>query len=160
MPIAMDAFVQFNFVLLDGSSGPAHVAVVKENGTRSERVDVIARQLRAQLDDGDPTDITPHALSLTYDFKLRRQVHGDAAWLAFMVDMGDGRTESLEEAAFMVLLRAQAGRAWAGQRLDPYADIATLPAAPLAVAVRRVENVPPIVSEWFTKAAAGFFAEE
>jgi hypothetical protein len=160
MPNAMDAFVQFNFVLLDGSRGPAQAAVVKENGTRSERVDVIARQLRAQLDDGDPTDTTAHALSLTYDFKLRREVRGDAAWLAFMVDMGDGRVEKLEEVAFMVLVRGQGDRAWAGERLAPYADIATLPDAPLAVAVRRVENVPPIVSEWFTKAAAGFFAEE
>ena len=32
--------------------------------------------------------------------------------------------------------------------------------APLAVAVRRVEYVPPIISEWFTKAAAGFFSQE
>jgi hypothetical protein len=160
MPSAMDAFVQFNFVLLDGSAGPGQPAAVKHNGPRSERVDVIARQLRGQLDDGDPTDTAPRALSLTYDFKLRREVHGDAAWLAFMVDMGDGRTEKLEEVAFMILIRGNGDRAWAGERLTPYADIATLPDAPLAVAVRRVEYVPPIVSEWFTKAAAGFFAED
>lgn len=160
MADAMDAFVQFNFVLVDGSAGPAQPGAIKQNGTRSERVDVIARQLRGQLDDGDPTDTAPRALSLTYDFKLRREVHGDAAWLAFMVDVGDGRTEKLEEVAFMILLRQNGDRAWAGQRLAPSAEIATLPDAPLAIAVRRVEHVPPIVSEWFTKAAAGFFAEE
>jgi len=160
MPTAMDAFVQFNFVLLDGSTGPAHAAAVKQNGPRSERVDVIARQLRQQLDEGDPTDTAPHALSLTYDFQLRREVHGDAAWLAFMVDTGDGRTEDLEEVAFMVLVRAGADRAWAGARLTPHADIATLPAAPLAIAVTRAKYVPPIISEWFTKAAAGFFSQE
>src|SRR3954470_24448257 len=160
MADAMDPFLQFNFVLLDGSAGPAQAATVKQNGPRSERVDVIARQLRSQLDDSDPTDTAARPLSLTYDFKLRREVHGDVAWLAFMVDVGDGRTEKLEEVAFMVLVRGDGDRAWAGERLAPYADIATLPDAPLAVAVRRVEHVPPIVSEWFTKAAAGFFAEE
>jgi len=66
---AMDAFVQFNFVLLDGSAGPPQAAAVKQTGPRSERADVIARQLRQQLDDGDPADTAPHALSLTYDFK-------------------------------------------------------------------------------------------
>jgi hypothetical protein len=160
MTTAMDAFVQFNFVLLDGSAGPTQPAAVKQYGPRSERADVIARQLRQQLDDGDPADTAPHALSLTYDFKLRREVHGDAAWMAFMVDTGDGRTEKLEEVAFMVILRNDGDRAWAGTRLAPYADIATLPAAPLAVAVMRAKYVPPIISEWFTKAAAGFFSQE
>jgi hypothetical protein len=157
----MDPFMQFNFVLLDGSRGPSQSAAIKESGTRSERVDVIARQLRQQMDEGDPADTSPRALSLTYDFKLRREVHGDAAWLAFLVDVGDGRVEKLEEAAFMVLVRGQGGdRQWAAERLTPYANIAELPPAPLAVAVRVVQRVPPIISEWFTKAAAGFFAEE
>jgi hypothetical protein len=160
MARAMDPFLQFNFVLLDGSASPTQAASLKQTGPRSERVDVIARQLRQQLDEGDPADTAPHALSLTYDFKLRREVHGDAAWLAFMLDIGDGRTEKLEEVAFMVLVRADADRAWAGTKLSPYADIATLPAAPLAIAVMRAKYVPPIISEWFTKAAAGFFSQE
>jgi hypothetical protein len=160
MACAMDAFVQFNFILVDGSAGPAQAGVIKENGTRSERVDVIARQFRQQLDDGDPADTSAHALSLTYDFKLRREVHAGAAWLAFMVDVGDGRTEKSDEVAFMVLVGNDGDREWAGQRLRPYVDPANMPAAPLAVAVCRVVNVPPIVSEWFTKAAAGFFSEE
>jgi hypothetical protein len=88
-------------------------------------------------------------------------VHGDAALLAFLVDVGDGRVEKLEEVAFMVLLRRDGDdRAWAAARLKPFANLAELPKAPLAVAVGRAGKVPLIISEWYTKAAAGFIFEE
>jgi hypothetical protein len=153
--------MQFNFMRLDASRGPSQPAIVEERATPSERVDVIARQLGDHMNACDSSDTSPRSLSLTYDFKLRCEVHGDAAWLAFMVDVGDGRVEKLEEVAFMVVLRRDGDdRAWAAARLKPFANLSDLPQAPLAVAVRRANKVPLIITEWYTKAAAGFIFEE
>ena len=51
----------------------------------------------------------------------------------------------------------EAGRA-ALKHLEPYTGIASLPAAPVVVAVKRVASVPSIVREWYGKAVAAFFA--
>ena len=64
----MDEFVDFNFVLLDASQGPAQKAVVVERCPRRERVDVISRQFRDFLRQGDPADDSPRTMMLTHDF--------------------------------------------------------------------------------------------
>ena len=70
----MDEFVGFNFLLLDASGGPSKKVLVKERGTRRERVDVIARQFRNALRAGDAGDDSPRGLIMTHDFKIRRQI--------------------------------------------------------------------------------------
>ena len=159
----MDEFIGFNFVLLDASpagppGAPQKVRVV-ERGERRERVDVVARQFRDFLRSGDPADTSPHTLMLTHDFKVRRQVGDASGWLTFLVDRGRGEAEALEEVALVVFARAadEPGRR-ALRKLEPYVNVAELPPAPLVVAVRLAAKVPSVVSEWYGKSVAGFFA--
>jgi hypothetical protein len=157
---SVDEFVGFNFVLLDASRGAAQKVAMADRGPRRERVDVVARQFRDFLREGDPADTSPRGLMLTHDFKLRRQAGETAGWLSFMVDRGTGTDEALEEVALLVFARADnAESRQTLRRLEPYVNVAELPAAPLVVAVRLVPKVPSIVTEWYGKAAAGFFAE-
>ena len=155
----MDEFVEFNFVLLDASKGPSQTVEVVERGRRRERVDVIARQFRDFLRQGDPSDTSPQAMMLTHDFKLRRQVGETAGWLAFLVDRGAGTGEALEEVALVVFARSDDAAGWqALRKLERYVNVAELPDAPVVVAVRLAARVPSIVSEWYGKSVAGFFA--
>jgi len=152
----VDAFVGFEFVLLDASEAGKKVRVA-ESGPRRERVDLVSRQFRDVLLAGDQSDANPIGLVMTGDFKIRRQVGRTAGWVAFMVDRGDGKTEKLE-VALVVFATAddEAGRA-ALRQLEPYANVNALPKAPVVVAVKRAASVPLIVSEWYGKAVAGFF---
>lgn len=155
----MDEFVGFNFVLLDAARGPSQKVEVRERGEKRERVDVVARQFRDFLRQGDPDDTSPRGTMLTHDFKLRRQVGESAGWLAFLVDRGRGTAEELEEVALVVFARANDAEArQALRKLEPYANVAELPPAPLVVAVRLAGRVPSIVSEWYGKSVAGFFS--
>lgn len=155
----MDEFVDFNFVLLDASNGPSQKAAVVESGPRRERVDVIARQLRDFLRQPPPADDAPQAMMLTHDFKLRRQVGETAGRVTFLVDRGDGAAEKLEEVALVAFARSDdAAGCQVLQALEPYVVAADLPAAPVVVAVRLAPRVPSIVSEWYGKSVAGFFA--
>ena len=155
----VDEFVGFNFVLLDASGGASQKVVVRERGPRRERVDVVARQFRDALREGDPADAFPRGLMLTHDFKLRRQVGESAGWVAFLVDRGDGTEERLEEVALVVFARDDSAQArQALKRLEPYVNLSNLPSAPLVVAVRLVPKVPSIVSEWYGKSVAAMFA--
>jgi len=156
--LAVDAFVGFQFVLLDASDAAKKVREV-ERAPRRERVDLISRQFRDVLLAGDQNDTNPIGLVMTGDFKIRRHVGPTAGWLAFMVDRGDGKTEKLEEVALVVFATAddEAGRS-ALRQLEPYANVASLPAPPVVVAVKRAASVPLIVSEWYGKAVAAFFA--
>ena len=156
----MDEFVGFTFVLLDASAGPSGKVRAVERSPRRERVDVIARQFRDHLRSGDPADTSPHGIMLTHDFKLRRQLTGPSSgWLAFLVDRGDGTAEKLEEVALVAFAKADdaAGRA-ALKKLAPYANLADLPAPPVVVAVRLAGRVPSVVTEWYGKSVAAFFA--
>ncbi|HZN69929.1 MAG TPA: hypothetical protein VFB66_31935 [Tepidisphaeraceae bacterium] len=155
----MDEFVGFSFVLLDASGGKRQKVRVVERGPRRERVDVVARQFRDVLREGDPADASPRWLILTHDFKLRRQLTGPSAgWLAFLVDRGDGTTEKLEEVALVAFARQNDAAARAAlKKLDPYVNLADLPPPPLVVAVRLAERVPSIISEWYGKSVAAFF---
>ena len=155
----MDEFVGFNFVLLDASRGPSQKVGVVERTARRERVDVIARQFREALREGDPSDTSPRGLMLTHDFKIRRQAGESAGWVAFLVDRGDGTEERLEEVALVVFARADGAEArQAMRKLDPYVNVAELPPAPVVVAVKLAAKVPSIVREWYGKAVAGMFA--
>ena len=155
----MDEFVGFEFVLLDASKGPSREAVLVERGPRRERVDVIARQFRDFLRRGDPADDSPRGMMLTHDFKLRRQVGETAGWLAFLVDRGTGTGELLEEVALVAFARSDdaAGRQ-ALRKLEPFVNVAELPAPPVVVAVRLAPRVPSVISEWYGKSVAGFFS--
>ena len=155
----MDEFVGFNFVLLDAAGAPSQKVRRLERGMRRERVDVVARQFLDALRAGDPADPAPRGLMLTHDFKIRRQVAESSGWLAFLVDRGDGVTERLEEVALLVFAReSNAESRQTLRRLDPYVNVADLPPAPLVVAVRLAAKVPSVISEWYGKAVAGFFA--
>jgi hypothetical protein len=157
----VDEFIGFNFVLLDASHGASQKVRVVERGERRERVDVVARQFRDFLRTGDLADTSPRALMLTHDFKVRRQLDdaGGAGWLTFLVDRGRGEAEELEEVALVVFSRAtdESGRR-ALRKLEPYVNTADLPVPPLVVAVRLAAKVPSIVTEWYGKSVAGFFA--
>ena len=156
----MDEFVGFNFVLLDAAGSPGQKVLVRERGPRRERVDVVARQFRDALREGDPADTSPRGLMLTHDFKLRRQIGESAGWLEFLVDRGDGTEERLEEVALVVFVRDDSAEArQVLKRLEPYVNLANLPPAPLVVAVRLVPRVPSIVSEWYGKSVAGMFSD-
>ena len=155
----MDEVVGFNFVLLDASGGPSHKVVVRERGSRRERVDLIARQFHDALREGDPADAAPRGLMLTHDFKVRRQVGASAGWVTFAVDRDTGGAEQLDDVAMVVFARDDGAEArQALRKLEPYAHLPELPPAPLVVAVQLVAKVPSIVSEWYGKAVAGFFA--
>lgn len=156
----VDEFVGFNFVVLDASGGPSRKVTVVERGRRRERVDVIARQFRDFLREGDPADTSPRGVMMTHDFKLRRQSGESAGWLTFLVDRGAGTEEKLEEAALVVFARADTAESrQVLRKLEPYINVADLPAAPLVVAVRLAARVPSIVSEWYGKSVAAFFAD-
>ncbi len=156
----MDEFVGFNFVLLDASHRASQKVAVVERRQRRERVDVIARQFRDGLREGDPADASPRGLMMTHDFKVRRQAGESAGWLAFLVDRGDGTDEKLEEVALVVFVREDGPPARQTlRRLDPYVNVADLPPAPLVVAVKLAAKVPSVVSEWYGKSVAAFFAE-
>ena len=156
----MDAFVSFEFVLLDASGGPSKPVHIVERGPRRERVDLIARQFHDVLSRGDQSDATPYGLSLTPDFKLRRQVGKKAGWLTFLTEDGSG-ADKLNEVALVVFADAddEEGRQ-ALQRLETYISLAALPTTPLVVAVKLSPKVPRIIEEWYGKAAAGFFGRE
>ena len=51
----------------------------------------------------------------------------------------------------------EAGRQ-ALRKLAPYADAADLPPAPLVVAVRLAARVPSVITEWYGRSVASFFA--
>ena len=156
----MDEFVGFTFVLLDAARGGSQKVRVVERGPRRERVDVVSRQFLETLRAGDPADESPRWMLLTHDFKLRRHLTGPSSgWLAFLVDRGDGTTEKLEEVALVAFARQgdAPGRA-ALKKLGPYVNLADLPAPPVVVAVRLADRVPSIVSDWYGKSVAGFFA--
>jgi hypothetical protein len=155
----MDQFVDFNFVLLDASQGPSRKVRAVERGPRRERVDVIARQFGEFLRQGDPSDDSPREMLLTHDFKVRRQVGETAGWLTFLVDRANGAAEELEEVALVVFARSDEGAARPAMRkLEPYANVADLPEAPVVVAVRLAARVPSVVTEWYGKSVAAFFA--
>ena len=157
----MDEFVGFAFVLLDASRAKSQKVRVVERGPRRERVDVVSRQFRDFLREGDAADASPRGMILTHDFKIRRQMTGPSAgWLAFLVDRGDGTTEKLEEVALVAFARTgdAPGRA-ALRKLDPYVNLADLPPPPVVVAVRLAARVPSVVSEWYGKSVAAFFGD-
>jgi hypothetical protein len=150
----MDDFLKFNFVRVDASG-----AVKKTEA--DERVDLIARQFRDFLFGGVATDDGPHGIMISNEFMLRRRVTHAAGWLSFLVDVGDGKTEKFEEAAVVVFIREAGDDARAAMdRIATHVDVKSLPATPLAVAVELRKDVPFIIREWYTKAAAGFFAKE
>jgi len=155
----MDPFVGFTLVVLDASDKSRKVAVAR-NAPQRERLDLIARQFHQFLTEGDQSDTSPHGMVLTSEFKLRRQVGSHAGWLSFMVDRGAGKVETLEEVALVVFARSddREGRE-ALKRLEPYINLKELPQAPVVVAVKLARSVPLIVSDWFGKSVAGFFAE-
>jgi hypothetical protein len=155
----VDEFVGFQFVSLDASGKGAKVRVV-EKEMRRERVDLIARQFRDFLTQGDQSDTDPHGMVLTSDFKVRRKVGTTAGWVSFMVDRGDGIAEKLEEVALVVFARAddREGRD-ALKRLEPHINLVELPPAPVVVAVKLARSVPLIVSEWYGKSVAAFFGQ-
>jgi hypothetical protein len=149
----MDDFLKFNFVRVD-----ATLAVQKSEA--DERVDLIARQFRDFLFGGVAADDGVHGIMISNEFMLRRRVTHAAGWLSFLVDVGNGKTEKLEEAAVVVFVREPGDDARAAMdRIAMHVDVKSLPAAPLAVAVELTKNVPFIIREWYTKAAAGFFAK-
>jgi hypothetical protein len=154
----VDEFVGFNFVLLDASGGASRKVAVLERAPRRERVDIIARQFRDFLLEGDRADADARGMMLTHDFKVRRQISPTAGWLAFAVDRSAGETERLEDVALVVFAREDNPEAReALRKLQPYAHVPDLPPAPLAVAVQLAPKVPSIVSEWYGKSVAGFF---
>ncbi len=152
----MDPFVQFNLVIVNASTGAPTIA---RNEVVRERVDLIARQFRDFLAEGDPADTSAHGLSLSADFKIRRKVSGPAAWLSFMVDAGDGKTEDLREVAKMLLLRESSPEA--RELLSEHAPTfraEDLPALPAAVVIQTAAKIPLIIRDWYPKVAAGFFS--
>jgi hypothetical protein len=92
---------------------------------------------------------------------VRRQVGKSAGWLTFLVDRGTVRQEELEEVAVVVFARDDdQERRDVLQRLEPYVSLASLPPAPMVVAVRLSTDVPPVVGEWYGKAVAKFFSAD
>jgi hypothetical protein len=152
----MDEFIDFNFVRIDEPNG---ARIVKPQRVR-ERVDLIARQFRDFLHSPNAaTDDGARGIMVTNEFKLRRHATNDAAWMSFLVEVGDGRDEKLQEAAIMVFVRKKGDEARAAlAKVAPHVDLASLPAAPVAVAVGLTHDLPFVIREWYTKAAAGFFA--
>jgi hypothetical protein len=157
---ALDKFVEFNYLLLDAS--PAAPRVAAGPSPCRERVDVIARQFRDLLGRDHPADDRPRGMVMTHDFKVRCRATRAAGWLSFHVDRGDGTAEELEQVALVAFARAGGDEEVRRvlQRAAPDAATRPLPAAPFAVGVLLTGDVPPVVSEFLTKAAAGFFAEE
>lgn len=156
----MDPFVEFNYLLLDTAQRADPMAAGPV--VCRERVDVIARQFRDALSQTRPADDPPRGMVLTHDFKVRTRLAGTGGWVRFYVDLGDGTVERLDQVAVVAFARA-ANDAEVGcvlREVAEGADDRQLPPAPFAVGVRLVRDVPPVVTEFMTKAAAGFFAEE
>ena len=157
----MDKFVEFNYLLLDAAPDAAGPVAIKPTVCR-ERVDVIARQFRAALDEGGPADDPPRGMVLTHDFKVRTRATRAAGWVGFYVDRGDGTAERLERVALVAFARAaddeEVGRVV--REVAPGTAGRQLPPAPFAVGVLLAADVPPVVREFLTKAAAGFFADD
>ena len=159
----MDEFVGFNYVLLDASGGAAsREAKVVEQCHRRERVDVIARQFRDFLKrQGDTDEQQPRGLMMTHDFKVRGQATSAAGWLSFHVDRGDGTGEQLERVALVAFAREGEEEVRRVLRREaPPAAARQLPPSPFAVAVILSARVPSVVSEFLTKAVAGFFSKD
>jgi|SRR6185312_15131729 len=156
----MDPFVGFNFIVLDASDKGNAVKVLSNDQDHRERVDLIARQFHDVLLSGDQTDLDPHGLVLTSDFKVARKVGQAAGWLSFWVDHGDGKTEQLEEVAIVAFARVddREGRE-ALKKLEPFVRLNELPPAPVVAVVKLAHAVPLIVKEWYGKSVAGFFNE-
>jgi hypothetical protein len=156
----MDQFVGFNFVVLDASDKATKAQIQLNEHNHRERVDLIARQFRDVLLEGDQSDSNPHGLVLTSDFKVARSVRKSAGWISFWVDRGDGKTELLEEVAMVVFARLDDREGQEGlKKLEPFVHLNELPPAPLVAAVKLSRSVPLIVSEWYGKSVAGFFSE-
>jgi len=84
-----------------------------------------------------------------------------AGWLTFLVDRGTVRREELEEVALVVFAREDdQERREVLRRLEPYVSLASVPPAPMVVAVRLSADVPPVVGEWYGKAVARFFGAD
>jgi hypothetical protein len=149
----MDDFIEFNLIQVDATAG----GKVQLIGPVRERVDLIARQFRDFL--RGSADEQAHGIMLTNEFKLRRHVTPAAGWLSFLADVGDGKEEKLDEVAVIAFVREKGADADEALRRTG-ADLAgvTLPAPPFAVAVKVSKEEPFVVREWYTKAAAGFFA--
>ena len=156
----MDEFVEFNYLLLDASA-PDGAAVVQRT-VCNERVDLIPRQFRDFLKKHPDADGEPRGMVMTHDFKVRGQATQAAGWMTFHVDRGDGRAEELERVALVAfardsdeavrrVLQREAPGAAAGRQLPP---------SPFAVGVLLTGEVPSIVREFLTKAAAGFFSKD
>ena len=155
----MDEFVKFNYLLLDASA-PGGAAVVRRTAG-NERVDLIPRQFRDFLKKHPDAEGEPRGMVMTHDFKVRAQATRAAGWMSFHVDRGDGTGEQLERVALVAFARDsdEEVRRVLG-REAPAAAGRQLPPAPLAVGVLLTGNVPSIVAEFLTKAAAGFFSRE
>ena len=81
--------------------------------------------------------------------------------MSFHVDRGTGGGEQLERVAVVAFARDLDEEVrQVLQREAPAAAGRQLPPAPFAVGVLLTGNVPSIVSEFLTKAAAGFFSRE
>lgn len=154
----MDEFVTFNYLLIDTSGSPGTASELAR-GERRERVDLIARQFRDFLRTPAPPGDKPRGMLLTDDFKLRGQATREAGWLAFLVERREAG--QLEEVALLAFTRGEGhGAAGVLRRLEPHTRGRQLPPAPLAVAVLLVQDVPSVVTELLTKAAAGYFSQE
>ena len=100
-------FIDFNFVLLDATCLPARPARVEQEGSRRERLDLVARQFGEFLRQPAPAGEPPQYFPPTRDFKLRREATAGGAWLSFMVDREGGAVEEFStEAAYMVFARS------------------------------------------------------
>ncbi|HEX8914908.1 MAG TPA: hypothetical protein VF796_21325 [Humisphaera sp.] len=163
----MDKFVGFTYLLLDVSPGAARAPAPPR--PHRERVDVAARQFRAALQEGGAADDgaaggRPRNMMLTHDFKVRTRSTPAGGWVSFHVDRGDGTVERLEEVAVIAFARDPAGDAEVRRAVGRVAPGAVdgLPplAPPYAVGVRLTRDVPPVVSEFMPRAAAGFLADD
>src|SRR5947209_16080510 len=126
----MDEFIEFNFVRVDE---PNTARIVKPQRMR-ERVDLIARQFRDFLHAPTATsDESPRGIMVTNEFKLRRRATPDAGWMSFLVDVGDGRDEKLQEVAIMAFVRDKGDEARAAlAKVAPHIELSSLPAPPVA----------------------------
>ena len=157
----MDEFVEFNYLLLDAAAAADGAATVVERTVCCERVDLVPRQFRDFLNKAGAADEQPRGMVMTHDFKVRGQATRAMGWLSFHVDRGDGKVEQLERVALVAFARgADEEVRRVLQREAPPTAARQLPPAPFAVGVLLTANVPSIVRDFLTKAAAGFFSRE
>jgi hypothetical protein len=152
----VDPFIPFTLILIDASGTPPKASPPVQ---KHERMDLVARQFRDFLNEGDPSDISPHRFPLSPDFKLARQVAGPAAFLSFQVDEGDGVTEKLREVVQMLLVREGSPAAALVEKLASSVRLPELTGAPTAVVIQVAPSVPFVIRDWYSKPAAGFFGE-